>query len=258
MKRLLTLVALLLTATGTAQSFGMPHGEIFRTAPYLQNPSPTAVTVMWHTTVPCHSWVEYGIDSTKMTRAVDMIEGEAVANTTHNRVRLAELQPGTTYYYRVCSRRITLYEPYRHEFGATEQSQTATFTTFDDSATDFTALIFNDIHDNKPLFDKLNALVANTPRDVIFFNGDCIPDVQTEDIALAAIDYYCLGVGGNRVPCIFMRGNHETRGAYSPFLWTCWSVRADARLGLSTWATRALCCLTAARTSPTTTLCTRV
>jgi Icc-related predicted phosphoesterase len=198
---------------------GTPQESIFRTPVYLQNPATDAMTVMWHTRVPCHSWLEYGVDSLNMQRVQNWVEGEAVANNTLNRICLTGLKPGTRYYYRVYSREITLYQPYKKEFGETASGKLASFTTFNDKNTNFTAVIFNDLHDSYPLFDKLYQQVKDIPYDIVFFNGDCIADVQSETIAINTISHYSRGIGADCVPSIYLRGNHETRGAYSPFLW---------------------------------------
>ena len=198
-----------------------PQAEhiIFRTPAYLQNPATDGMTAMWLTNVPCHSWVEYGIDSLNMQQVQSWEEGIAVANNTLNRIRLTDLKPGTHYYYRICSREITLYEPYKKEFGETAVGKISSFTTLDNQKTDFTALIFNDLHDRYSLFDTLLQQVKHIPYDFVFFNGDCIADVQSEEIAVRTISYYSRGIGAELVPSFYIRGNHEARGAYSPFLW---------------------------------------
>ena len=193
--------------------------KIFRSPVYLQSPATDGMTVMWLTNVPCHSWVEYGLDSLNMQRAQTWIEGETMANNTQNRIRMTGLKPGTRYFYRVCSREITLYQPYKKEFGETATSKITSFTTFDNQKTDFTAVIFNDLHDNYSLFNKLLQQVKDLPYDLVIFNGDCIADVQTENIAVNTISHYSRGIGADKVPSVYLRGNHETRGAYSPFLW---------------------------------------
>ncbi|MCL1973324.1 MAG: metallophosphoesterase [Bacteroidetes bacterium] len=177
------------------------------------------MTVMWHTRVPCYSWVEYGTDTLEMQRAQTWIEGESMANNTLNRIRLSGLAPETRYYYRVCSREITLYQPYLKEFGETAISKTSSFTTLGKTRDSFTAVIFNDLHDNYPLFDKLLQHLESVSYDLVIFNGDCIADVQTEDKAVGTISTYSSGIGADKVPSVYVRGNHETRGAYSPFLW---------------------------------------
>lgn len=195
------------------------NNKVMRTQPYLQNPSPDGMTIMWLTNVPCRSWVEYGTDTTNMQRARTFIEGEMMANNTINRIRLEGLHPGTKYYYRAVSQEITLYQPYKKEFGDTIRTAISSFTTWDDNKKDFTALIFNDLHDNYKFFDKLVEQVKDINYDVIIFNGDCIADVQTEENAVRSIGHYCNALGGNSIPTLFIRGNHETRGAYSMFLW---------------------------------------
>ena len=221
MKRVLILSCFtVLTFNGYAQSdCNSANERIFRTPIYLQNPATDGITVMWHTHVPCHSWVEFGVDSLNMQRAQTWIEGEAVANSTLNRIRLTGLNPGTHYYYRVCSREMIVYKPYQKEFGETAVGKIYSFTTLDNSKTDFTVVVFNDLHDSYPLFDKLLPFVKEIPYNLVIFNGDCIADVQTEDNAIRTIAHYSHGIGANSVPSIYMRGNHETRGAYSPFLW---------------------------------------
>lgn len=193
--------------------------NVMRTEPYLQNPSTDGMTVMWITNVPCRSWVEYGTDSTNMQRVRTFAEGEAIANNKINRIRIENLKPGTKYYYRAVSQEITLYQPYKKEFGDTVRTPVHSFTTWDDRKKDFTAIIFNDIHDNYSLFDKLSEQVKTVDYDFVIYNGDCIADVQSESNAVRSISHYCEKMNGAGIPSIFIRGNHETRGAYSMFLW---------------------------------------
>jgi len=70
---------------------------LFTAGPYLQNPGPGAITVMWKTNVPADSRILYG-------------ETRQCGNTvTHNnmeklhRIRLNNLRPGKKYFYRINS-----------------------------------------------------------------------------------------------------------------------------------------------------------
>lgn len=196
-----------------------PAEKVMRTKPYLQNPSTDEMTVMWLTNVPSRSWVEYGTDTLNMKRARSFVEGEMMANNTINRIRLENLQSDTKYYYRVVSQEITLFQPYHKEFGDTIKSPIYSFKTWGNQQKDFTAVIFNDIHDNYNLFDKLCDQIKNIDYNIVFFNGDCIADVQSEENAVRSISHYTQKVNGTNIPTIFIRGNHETRGAYSMYLW---------------------------------------
>ena len=195
------------------------NDKVMRTAPYLQNPATDAMTVMWHTTVPCRSWVEYGTDKNNFTRARDMIEGMMAANNTTNRIRIENLEPNTTYYYRVVSQEITSYRPYHKVFGDTIYSDINTFTTMNPQTDDYKIVIYNDLHRNHALLKKFSSLFKDDSVDLVVYNGDCLDDVNNEAEALYTIDSFSQNMNGANVPSIFLRGNHEPRGAYATFLW---------------------------------------
>ena len=196
-----------------------PATEVMRTIPYLQNPGKDEMTVMWLTHVPARSWVEYGTDPKKMDRARTMLEGVMVANNTISRVHLKNLQPDTKYYYRVVSQEITRYASYYKEFGDTVRSDIKSFTTWSDQKRDFRVIVYNDLHSNMRMFEKLHATVEDNPYDLVIFNGDCFDDVETEADILNRLLAYTPRIKSDEVPSIFIRGNHETRGEYSLQLW---------------------------------------
>lgn len=193
--------------------------EVMRTIPYLQNPGTDEMTVMWLTNVPARSWVEYGTDPGNLKRARTFIEGVMVANNKINQVRLTDLQPGTRYYYRVVSQEITRYSSYYKEFGDTVRSDIKSFTTWNDDMKDFRVIVYNDIHSNMAMFNKLHSLVEDKPYDLVIFNGDCFDDVEVENDIVNRLQTYTPRIKSDEIPSIFIRGNHETRGEYSLHLW---------------------------------------
>lgn len=196
-----------------------PASEVMRTIPYLQNPGTDEMTVMWLTNVPARSWVEYGTDPNNLKRARTFIEGVMVANNKINQVHLTDLQPGTRYYYRVVSQEVTRYSSYYKEFGDTVRSDIKTFTTWSDDMKDFRVIVYNDIHSNMEMFNKLHSLVEDKPYDLVIFNGDCFDDVEVEGDILDRLLTYTPRIKSDEIPSIFIRGNHETRGEYSLHLW---------------------------------------
>ncbi|MGI6574161.1 MAG: endonuclease/exonuclease/phosphatase family protein [Fermentimonas sp.] len=196
-----------------------PASEVMRTIPYLQNPGNDEMTVMWLTNVPARSWVEYGTDPGNLQRARSFIEGVMVANNTIHRVHLTDLQPGTRYYYRVVSQEITRYSSYNKEFGDTVRSEIKSFTTWSDEMRDIRVIVYNDLHSNIQMFNKLHTLVEDKPYDLVIFNGDCFDDVEVEEDILSRLLAYTPRIRSDEVPSIFIRGNHETRGEYSLYLW---------------------------------------
>lgn len=191
------------------------ESNIFRTKPYLQNPVGNGITVMWETTVPSYCWVEYGADTTQLKRARTLIDGQAVCNNTLHKIRIDGLQPGQKYFYRIVSQEILLYQAYKKVFGNTARSTFKDFTLPSADTDTFTAIIFNDLHQQTATFRALCKQIQNINYDFVVFNGDCVDDPATHDQATTFISELTEGVHGDCVPTFFMRGNHEIRNAYS-------------------------------------------
>ena len=189
--------------------------EIFLTKPYLQNPTENGMTIMWETTLPAYSWVEYGTDTLHLTRKRLIIDGQAEFNESIHKIRLDNLTPGQTYYYRVCSQEILQYKAYSKIFGHTAKSEFYSFTMPDAETDSFTAVIFNDLHQRKTVFETLLKQVEKMDYDFVVFNGDCIDDPANHNQATRFISLLTEGVHGDRIPTFFIRGNHEIRNAYS-------------------------------------------
>ena len=189
--------------------------QIFACKPYLQNPTDGGITVMWETTVPAYSWVEYGTDKENLKRVRPMLDGQAICNNDLHKVRIEGLQPGQKYYYRVCSTEMLVYKAYSKAFGNTAVSEFGTFEIPEADEDEFTALIFNDLHQRGATFQALMEQVKDVDYDFVFFNGDCIDDPNNRAQASRFIKQLTEGVKGDQVPTFFMRGNHEIRNAYS-------------------------------------------
>lgn len=209
--------------------------EIFRTKPYLQNPTENGITISWFTNFPVHSWIEYGTDPNLGIRKENIVDGQIICNNKHHKIRLKDLTPGKTYYYRVCSREITLYEAYKKEFGETAYSDIYSFTMPSEKNSDFTALIFNDLHKQNHVLDKLVEQVEGLDYDFVIFNGDCIDDPKDENEAVSFMSYLNEKVKAEKVPVFYLRGNHEIRNAYSIQLRNLFDYVGDKTYGAFNW-----------------------
>jgi endonuclease/exonuclease/phosphatase family metal-dependent hydrolase len=189
--------------------------DIFRTKPYLQNPVDHGITVSWFTNVPVESWVEYGFDDKLDGKQALFVDGQMICNNKFHKIRLTGLQPGKTYGYRVCSREIMLYGAYNKEFGETARSDVYHFTLPASGNTDFTAVIFNDLHQNRQLLNALGKRLEGIDYDFAVFNGDCISDPKNEQEAVGFLSEMNENAGAERIPVFYIRGNHEIRNAYS-------------------------------------------
>ncbi len=209
--------------------------DIFYAAPYLQNPVDGGITIMWQTRVPTYSWVEYGTDTLNLKKERTIVDGQVICNDLHNKIRLSDIKPGQTYYYRVCSQEILLYQAYKKVFGETAVSPFYSFTLPDANTKDFTALIFNDIHKQEATLNGLYDLVKDVPYDFVFFNGDCVDDPANEAEALYHIAMQCQKVGASSRPVFYLRGNHEIRNAYSIGLRELFDYVGDKTYGAFNW-----------------------
>lgn len=209
--------------------------QIFRTKPYLQNPVGEGITVMWETTVPSNCWVEYGTDTTQLKRARTIVDGQVVCNNKLHKIRINGLQPGQKYFYRVCSQEMLLYQAYKKVFGNTAQSAFSEFTLPTTDTSTFTAVVFNDLHQQTNTFRALCKQIQDVKYDFVVFNGDCVDDPVNQNQATTFISELTAGVGGNRIPTFFMRGNHEIRNAYSIGLRDHFDYVGDKTYGSFNW-----------------------
>jgi Icc-related predicted phosphoesterase len=170
---------------------------------------------MWETTVPTYSWVEYGTDKENLKLVRPMMDGQAICNNDLHKVRIEGLKPGQKYYYRVCSTEMLVYKAYSKVFGNTAVSDFGTFAIPEADEDEFTALVFNDLHQRTNTFQALMEQVKDVDYDFVFFNGDCIDDPNNRAQASRFIKYVTEALNGDHVPTFFMRGNHEIRNAYS-------------------------------------------
>lgn len=209
--------------------------DIVYAPPYLQNPVGEGITVMWQTRVPTYSWVEYGTDTLALQTARTLVDGQVICNDLHNKIRLEGLQPGKTYYYRVYSQEILVYQAYKKVFGQTAVSPFYSFTLPSADTKDFTALIFNDIHKREATLNGLYELVQEVDYDFVFFNGDCIDDPATEKESLYHLAMQCKKVKASSHPVFYLRGNHEIRNAYSIGLRELFDYVGDKTYGAFDW-----------------------
>ncbi|MDE5944263.1 MAG: metallophosphoesterase [Rikenella sp.] len=213
------------------------YGDIFRTDPYLQNPTGNGITVTWLTNTPAYSWVEYGTDTADLRTARTLVDGQAMAGNELNKIRLSDLVPGQRYYYRICSREMLYYGGYEKTFGGTATSPFYSFALPETGTEDFTAVVFNDLHQYLGTFDALLEVLQDkgVRPDFVVFNGDCIDDPGSQRQAVASLSHYTEGIDAAQTPVFFLRGNHEIRNAYSIGLRELFDYVGDKTYGAFNW-----------------------
>ncbi len=202
---------------GTSQAFAKRSGQKqsngFITRPYLQNLTPTSATVMFITAADAYSWVEYGTDN-NFREAHSEVDGLHDAYAKLNKIRLTGLKPGTSYRYKVCSKAITLFEPYKLEYGEEVDTALFSFTTPEKDAQDVSCVVLNDVHDTPSAFGELLALHQDKPYNFVVLNGDTFDWQESEQQLIDHLLLPCTELFASEKPFIMSRGNHETRGAF--------------------------------------------
>lgn len=192
-----------------------PVGQMFFGKPYLQNPSEGSISVMFQTRSVAHAWVEYGTDTLSLQRAWMEYGGQTVCHDIEHKVRLQGLKPGQRYSYRVCAREILHYAAYSKIFGDTARTEFFSFSLPEDGEENFTALIFNDLHQNAATISHMSRLAAQIPHDFVVFNGDCLTEPSSREDAIAMVHRLASAFHAEKIPAFFVRGNHEIRHFYS-------------------------------------------
>lgn len=207
----------------------VPHIKVrhyFITKPYLFSIAGNAVSVRWITNKKCYSWVEFG-ETEKLGQKCHAIkDGMVVANNRIHEIFLKNLKPGAKYYYRVASKDILDFQPYKVTYGETLYSEVYSFETIAYNTDEVSWLVLNDIHDTPDSFKKLVGLNKSNPYDFVFLNGDIFNSPQSEQ---GIVDYLlepATETFASNKPMILLRGNHEARGRYARELTEYYSAPA--------------------------------
>ena len=203
---------------------GQPSVKITH-GPYLQNLSENEVTVVWTTDKSCKSWVEFSkkeagksFYSQLPRKAYASQDGLCCVDTLH-RVTITGLEKNTTYFYRVLSQEVKELLPYRPVLGNIVSTdiwkKPLTFTTLDGRQETLSMVMINDIHGKNDLQKKLLEMAPPQNVDMVVFCGDMCNYINKQsDIFTGFLDT-SVGLFASRKPFVYVRGNHETRGAYA-------------------------------------------
>lgn len=188
----------------------------FVVQPYLQDLKATSVSIFTVVNEKAFTWIEL-IDERQQVRLVyEVEEGLRKANTLLSRISVSDLQPDTVYSYRVLSKKIVQFDPYKIVFGKEIATAKKTFRTNALKRKDtVNCCVFNDIHEETTSYAHLLALINKEDLDFVVNNGDAVHHLsKPEDFEVKCLAPLSLLLEG-RIPMVINRGNHETRGAYA-------------------------------------------
>jgi acid phosphatase type 7 len=208
----------------STESFKITHG------PFLCDMNETGVTIVWTTNNKALSWVEiapddgtnfYGYERPKY---YDSKYGRIQANSTLHRVRLNNLKPGTSYRYAIFSKEVLQWQTdSRILYGPTVANNayarnSLAFKTFSSEDDSVSFLIFNDLHGRAQFMKDLCKNVDFKNIDMVIFNGDMSSAINSEEQIFTDFIDASVQLFASRIPIVFTRGNHETRGTFADYL----------------------------------------
>lgn len=193
--------------------------------PYLQHLGDKGVTIVWTTNKEAVSWVELAPDDSSHFYFVERPKvfaapyGFKKIGKVHS-VRLEDLEPGTTYRYRIYSQEVLDYQGSNVVYGrvaatAIFRGRPLEFTTFDHNKEDASFLVVNDIHGKNALLGNLLKAGDFESADLVFFNGDMISTLLSEQQMFGAFMDTAIHIFAKEKAMFFARGNHETRGSFA-------------------------------------------
>ncbi len=194
--------------------------------PYLQHLTDNSVTIIWTTNKEAVSWVELAPnDSThfylkERPKYYSAEYGFKDVSTLHI-IRLTNLKPATTYRYRIYSQEVLSHEGTKVLYGtmaATNvySAKPLTFTTTGPvNNTNISFVMVNDIHGQNELLERLLTVADYKSAGFIFFNGDMVSDMRSEDQLFGGFMDTAVRLFAKEKTMYYARGNHETRGNFA-------------------------------------------
>ena len=200
------LISLWLGGQAFAQNYSFNHG------PYLQELTENGVTFVFTTSAKGFSWVELRASDGTISRHYALKDGLRDAYTTFNTIRVENLDPATRYDYRLGSKEIVGFEPYKVTFGDSIVSRWYGFSTVDPRTEKYSFIALSDMHQQPEKLGRLLDLADIGSADRVFYVGDMLDYYDDENQAFTYFIDKSVDMFATERPFVLMRGNHETRG----------------------------------------------
>lgn len=187
--------------------FTVSHG------PYLQEVTPQGATFVFTTSLPSFSYIELKEEGSEDIRQCYHAEhGLRDANTTFHSVRAEGLRPGTVYNYRIRSKEMRDFQPYKVVFGDSIVSQWYTFRTVNPESKGGSLFVVSDVHNNSSQLETLLNLCDYKTCDAFLYAGDMMSYMENDETPFQAFIDTSVRLFASSIPFDMVRGNHETRG----------------------------------------------
>lgn len=189
------------------QTFNISHG------PYLQEVTDDGASFNFTTSHPSFSCIELKkMGSTQSKLYYHTEYGMHAAYNTFHSIRVEELESGITYQYRICTKEMREFQPYRIVFGDSIVSRWYTFKTLDPASKGGSLFVASDIHNDSAKLRTLLELCDYKTCDAFFYAGDVMNYMENNETPFKAFIDTSVEMFATSIPFELVRGNHETRG----------------------------------------------
>ena len=211
-------------------------GKLITSAPMLQNYAATSMGIAFCVSDMANGFVLYGEKPDLSDAQIVKCGGFRVTDMNDKvmLIRLTELKPATTYYYKIGADRIEYKGGYKMKVLGTETDERIyKFTTAGADAVPHFCVI-NDTHVQWPTITAAIEKIAQLAPSCVIWNGDAsnteetIEELQTMFLKpeMDRKDY------ASETPYLFCPGNHDERGMANRHLERVWMFRQpEERLG---------------------------
>lgn len=173
--------------------------------PTVMAPRTDGVEILWRVNGLAKGYVEYGETKDLGNKASNDGWGLRPAGKEVIRVKINDLEPGTTYHYRVVTESFSRKKP------VVEKGAIRTFKTLSANAPSTIFSVWNDTHKHNDTIKKLASLTPES--DFLLWNGDICNDWYREGEVASTLLTPANGVDFTaKQPLMLIRGNHDVRG----------------------------------------------
>ena len=209
-KKIISILMSFLALNVAAQSeLQLVHG------PYLQEVTQNEATVVFLTSEKSFSCIElkpHGATEREIIRCYSSKDGLKAAYNTFNSIRLEDLLPGKSYDYRILSKEIRSFQPYKVVFGDSISTQWYTFSTVNPQKKGASIFITSDMHSDAGKLEKLLKYADYKTCDAFFYAGDMMNYMDDPEGPFTSFIDSSVKMFASSIPFEVVRGNHETRG----------------------------------------------
>lgn len=197
------------SAAADSIPFTLLHG------PYLQEVTTQAATVVYEMSSKAFTWVEvkpHGSSDSQARRCINSRDGLLEADNAFGSVRIKGLEPAHSYDYRIISKQMLDFKPYKVTYGDSIATPWYTFSTINPAQQGATIFVTSDIHNETAKLERLLDLADYKTCNAFFYAGDMVSYISNHEAPFKAFIDPSVKRFASSIPFEVVRGNHETRG----------------------------------------------